>query len=161
MLISEVLHQNDRFPSFEPKQVDPEAILHLLDAAVWAPNDGLREPWRFLFVEGKHREEALPLHRRKAPAHLVIIANAEGAMHKQAEDLAAVYCLIQNLKLLGMDNGIGIEVCIEGWIYDETVRQRLGIRNHERIAAILNIGYADIGSPSQKDQPPRLCIREC
>ncbi|WP_410767767.1 nitroreductase family protein [Fontibacillus sp. BL9] len=145
---------------FEREKVEPELILQLLETAVWAPNDGLREPWRFLFMTGEQRREALPLHR-EAPAHLVVIADAVGDAHKQEEDLAAVFCLIQNMRLLGLEHNIGMLICMDDWIHDSPLRQRLGIRDHERIAAILDIGYTEIGDTAKEIQTSSLRISEC
>lgn len=153
------LERFSRFAHFEQKIIAPEQILQLLETAVWAPNDGLREPWRFLFVDGEWRRKALPLHH-EAPAHLVVIAKAAGELHKQVEDLAAVYCLIQNLRLLGMEQSIGVKVCIKDWMYDRTLCQSLGIRADERIAAILDIGYVAVYETTGEAQYPGLRITE-
>lgn len=160
MSITSLLGKGCRPGRFEQKEVEPELILKLLETAVWAPNDGLREPWRFLFVEGEKGREAMPLHR-EAPAHLVVIADAVGDMHKQEEDLAAVFCLIQNMRLLGLEQNIGMLICMDDWIHDSSLRQRLGIRDHERIAAILDIGYAEIGDTTKEIHTSRLRISEC
>ncbi|WP_171056063.1 hypothetical protein [Paenibacillus sinopodophylli] len=148
------------YAQFEQKTITFEPILHLLETAVWAPNDGLREPWRFLFVEVEHQRKALPLHH-EAPAHLVVIATAAGEEHKQAEDLAAVYCLIQNLKLLCLDQHIGVNVHIKDWMYERILCESLGIRDNERIAAILDIGYMASHDATDADPFPTLRISEC
>lgn len=153
------LEKMARCSQFERKRVAPESILRLLETAVWAPNDGLREPWRFLFVDGGQRSEALPLHH-EAPAHLVVIAHAAGDAHKQAEDLAAVYCLIQNLRLLGLEQGIGVKVCLPDWMYERALCRSLGIRDQERIAAILDIGYAIVQEVGTEAPSPALRITE-
>jgi hypothetical protein len=154
------LAEISQFTRFEQKTIAPELILSLLETAVWAPNDGLREPWRFLFIDGEQGKQALPLHHA-APAHLVVIAKAAGDLHKQAEDLAAVYCLIQNVRLLGLERQIGINVFVEEWMYDHVLQQSLGIRDKERIAAILDIGYVAAGAANGQERYPALRISEC
>ncbi|MFC4599909.1 hypothetical protein [Cohnella hongkongensis] len=149
-----------RAPRLQPAAVEAAAVLELLETAVWAPNDGLREPWRFLFVDGERRKSALPRHR-EGPAHLVVIAKAAGDPHKQEEDLAAVYCLVQNLKLLAGEQGLAVHVHIEDWMYDPGLCQSLGIRANERIAAVLDIGYADVQGEAAKteEEPPYPRLR--
>lgn len=159
MSITSLLRDSRPSDRFDQDIIEPERILQLLETAVWAPNDGLREPWRFLFVNGALGKEALPLHRR-APAHLVVIADAVGDMHKQEEDLAAVYCLIQNMRLLGLEQNLAMSVCMEDWIHEDSTRQRLGIRDSERIAAILDIGDANIADTA-KEEAFRIRITEC
>lgn len=161
MSVTSLLEKSWRPVRFDPKKVEPERILQLLETAVWAPNDGLREPWRFLFVDGGQAEKALP-HHRNAPAHLAVIADMVDDPHKQEEDLAAVFCLIQNLRLLGLEQGIGMVVNIEDWVHNDTLRQRLGIRQHERIAAVLDMGYMEhAGRAAEPVQTASLRIHEC
>lgn len=40
------------------KEVTQETVLNLLEDAVWAPNHGLREPWRFIFVPADRRKDS-------------------------------------------------------------------------------------------------------
>jgi len=75
--------------------------------------------------------------------------------------LAAVYCLIQNLKLLGLEQGIGVKVAWEDWMYDRDLCRSLGIRDGERIAAIADLGYAVFPGTVEKEPFPQLRISEC
>ncbi|WP_148497674.1 nitroreductase family protein [Paenibacillus senegalensis] len=111
-----------------------------MSSAVWAPNDGLREPWRFLYIDGAYTAQALPEHEA-APAHLVVIAHQRKSSHIQEEDLCAVYGLIQNLRLLIREHGLATRIAIEEWMYGQAARLRLGIADDERIAAVMDMGY--------------------
>src|SRR5690625_7641344 len=35
---------------YNNKKVTEEAVLELLENAIWAPTHGMRQPWRFIFV---------------------------------------------------------------------------------------------------------------
>src|SRR5699024_11325196 len=35
---------------YNNKKVTEEAVLELLEDAIWAPTHGMRQPWRFIFV---------------------------------------------------------------------------------------------------------------
>lgn len=46
---------------YNNKKVTEEKVLEILEAAIWAPTHGLRQPWRFLFVD----MDQLPSFARK------------------------------------------------------------------------------------------------
>lgn len=121
-------------------EVNKQDVLQCLATAVWAPNDGLREPWRFLYVDASAAVHALPEHQ-PASVHLVVIAQQRNTPHVQEEDLCAVYGLVQNLRLLLRERDLGMRIHIVDWMYTQAARRRLGIASDERIAALLDIGY--------------------
>ncbi|MFD2876436.1 hypothetical protein ACFTAO_11490 [Paenibacillus rhizoplanae] len=79
-------------------------VLRLLNEAVWAPNDGMREPWRFIYVTGDRTEATGKLlfsEEAPSPPFLLVVAREEMDPHKQDEDYAAVCSLIQNFSTAG------------------------------------------------------------
>lgn len=123
------------------RPVDQQEVLAILESAVWAPNDGLREPWRFIYVDGEHAAALWPEHPA-APAHLIVIAMLSEASHKQLEDLCAVYGLIQNIHLLAWERQLSVRTSNAAWIYSSAVHEQLKLKERERIAAVLDLGYA-------------------
>lgn len=129
----------------------PHTILELLNEAVWAPNDGMREPWRFIYVtEVAAAKRTTPgtatnnLYSARAdrvtPPFLLVVAKEEANSHKQQEDYAAVCCLIQNMQLLAKSRSWPIRRSIPQWGYDPEQRQSYGLRPLERIVAVLELG---------------------
>lgn len=119
----------------------PQNILELLNEAVWAPNDGMREPWRFIYVpgwqaDGKLRssggETSLPF--------LLVVAKEEADPHKQDEDYAAGCCLVQNFQLLAQSKPWHVRRLTPEWIYDKERCKPFGLRPLERIVAVLELG---------------------
>nr|WP_308216635.1 nitroreductase family protein [Pseudalkalibacillus decolorationis] len=52
MAVANMIKERRSIKKFKEEPVPHELICELLNIAVWAPNDGLREPWRFiLFLE--------------------------------------------------------------------------------------------------------------
>jgi nitroreductase len=47
---------------FTGKPVDVEVVKEMLEAANWAPNHGLTEPWRFVVYQGEKVSEFGQLH---------------------------------------------------------------------------------------------------
>lgn len=63
MEILDALKNRKAVRRFQNREVETEKIAKLLEAATWAPNDRLREPWHFYVVTGeaKKRYEELIL----------------------------------------------------------------------------------------------------
>ncbi|CAH0122632.1 hypothetical protein PAE9249_05204 [Paenibacillus sp. CECT 9249] len=117
-------------------------ILELLNVAVWAPNDGLREPWRFIFV-GSGSTDVMSGLQDQAPAYLILVVKEDRDLHKREEDLAAACCLMQNFRLLAQESMLHVRMTMNDWIYDRTCIRRYGVQNDERIVAVLEMGYLE------------------
>lgn len=135
-----VMSGGDTLPSHQ-SQVSPQAILELLNEAVWAPNDGLREPWRFIYIAGGEAVDKLWNPAGDASSSfLLMVAKEESDSHKQEEDYAAVCCLIQNFQLLARAKPWQVHRLLPEWIYDQKRCEPLGIRPKETIVAVLELG---------------------
>ncbi|RXZ80357.1 hypothetical protein EBB07_19445 [Paenibacillaceae bacterium] len=125
---------------FEMRPVPQALVLELLNHAVWAPNHRLREPWKFIYIANDNRE-GLEFFHKQVPAHLIVTMKNESDAYKHDENLAAVFCLIQNFKLLAWEKKLGVNVSFYDWMFDRGVCQKLGIPEKERIAAVLDLGF--------------------
>ncbi|CQR57935.1 nitroreductase family protein [Paenibacillus riograndensis] len=130
---------------FSGQPVPRQLVLELLNDAVWAPNDGLREPWRFIYADngGSGRLSGL---QEPAPAYLIVVMKEESDPYKRDEDFAAVCCLLQNFQLLACERRLGVRRTMNDWIYDRKQMNAFGVQDKERIAAVLEIGFWD-GDP--------------
>jgi nitroreductase len=157
--ISAVIRERISIKSnYLPLEVKEEDIVTLLNDAVWAPNHGLREPWRFLFVSGERKDAfiqtVLACYEAKAhekvrskladvPAFLVAIMPEDPRQKIWEEDFAAISTLIQNLQLLGWEKELGMVWKTPNHMYDPKFRRALGVQNGEKIVGILQLGYFD------------------
>lgn len=57
--VLEALHQRRSIRRYQPVPVEPERIVRVLDAAIWAPSAHNRQPWRFCVVQTQKQREAL------------------------------------------------------------------------------------------------------
>ncbi|AST00222.1 nitroreductase [Geobacillus thermocatenulatus] len=143
---------------YKPDPVPVELITELLNEAVWAPNHGLREPWRFLFVPTEQKEhfietvasafsgeEQEKTRRRleQAKAFLIVIMREDPRQKQWEENFAAVSALIQNFQLLAWERQLGVVWKTNPHIYDPKVRERLGVRPGEKIVGFLHLGFFD------------------
>ncbi|MGO4699416.1 nitroreductase family protein [Paenibacillus sp. 2TAB26] len=128
----------------EDRYVSSQDILETLNIAVWAPNDGLREPWRFIYVTGEEAVAKLaPSHGNTSQSLLIVLAKKEANPHKQEEDYAAACCLIQNFQLLANSKGWYVRRTMPEWIYERRLPIPLKIDLQERIVAVLEVGTVE------------------
>lgn len=161
-----------RFAADEPSRA---VIERLLTAATWAPYHHCDEPWRFIVVSGNARHElgeiaaqaldrdpALPVkafHRLvlkererflRAPVIVIVVAlGAENPIDVE-ENYAACCAATQNLLLAAQNEGLSGYWRTGKIIREQSIRESLGILEHERIVAMVYIGTPDKGA----DVPP-------
>lgn len=156
---------------FQPAAVPRPRIERALQAAVWAPNHKLTEPWRFIVVgpEGKRRlgavyarlkQDAVPVDitpearseiGRKAVAKLMgkptvmaVTCAVSGDPLRDREDYAATCCAIQNIMLAAWEDGIGMQWSTSGLIDDAEALAVLGVDpQRERVVGLLYAGFAE------------------
>src|ERR671914_332070 len=115
---------------FKDEPVPREAVERMLDAAVWAPNHRLTEPWRFFVLEkgstARQRAADLayefalqrnndPVRAERAqqtvlePPVLVYVYCVPGPREEVSrENYAAVCCAVQNVCLAGVAEGLAV-----------------------------------------------------
>lgn len=153
---------------FLNKEVKEELVIELLEDATWAPNHGMREPWRFIFVGADRLPEfakqiaaTYPEERQQnredylnEPNAILVVVMEEPELQKQwDENFEAVSALIQNFWLLAWEKQLGVVWKTNPHIYDEKVKEILGAGNNEKIIGFLHLGYFD-KAPEVKQRTP-------
>ncbi|MUT67212.1 nitroreductase [Paenibacillus sp. NEAU-GSW1] len=160
---------------FRNEPIETSEILELLNIAVWAPNHGMREPWRFIlyrdggrqaFADAVLKTYTSEEHKKMGagkleyytniPAHLVIILKEDPRQKEWDEDYAAVCCLIQNFQLAAWERGIGVVWKTNWYSYDPKFREAAGLKPGEKIVGVLHIGYPEQVPPER----PRTSAEE-
>jgi len=172
---------------YEDRPVPAGLIEELLEAAVWAPNHHLTQPWRFILVQGEGRcriaqanrllaEQEIPgvpsdLERRAqrgaaayarmmaVPAFVVVLVAEDPRPAIRIEDLVATSCVLQNLLLLAADRGLGVAVKSYAVIHQPAFRQGLGITPGEAVVAVLQVGYPAVIPAARPRRPARDVLR--
>ncbi|MCM3292558.1 MULTISPECIES: nitroreductase family protein [Paenibacillus] len=166
MSIASIIRERRSIHEFNDKPVDRSLVLQLLNDAVWAPNHGLREPWRFIYAEGEGKarimnglltildktklRDATPEQRQKfeehlmhVPAYLHVVMPEDPRPNIWQEDLEAVSALIQNFQLLGWEHGLGMLWHTGDYIYNKQYREMVGVQPGEKLVGVIRIGYFD------------------
>lgn len=138
------------------KEVKAETVLSLLNDAKWAPNHGLREPWRFIFVN----KERLPLFAKLVAATypeelqqnreeylnepnaiLVVLMEEEEVLKRWEDNFGATASLIQNFSLLAWEQELGVVWKTNPHIYNPEVKRIVDAKENEKIVGFLHLGY--------------------
>lgn len=167
MHIFELIKARRSIPRFTADPVPREVVERMLEAATWAPNHHLTEPWEFVVLEGHAKEYFAEIRRRfrltlfpdpSAPeaqkaaqkvyqdtlgtAVIIVVTTAVSPDPTLAEeDFAATFCAIQNMLLVAASAGVGTYPRTGGLVHDPALRAFLELPADRRIAAVVYVGY--------------------
>jgi nitroreductase len=174
---SDVIQNRRTIKRFTDRPVSRTEMETLLAAATLGPNHRLTQPWRF-YVLGPDARYAygLALGDRKArklddPAAARAMRETVAAEHRalpgmiavavvtnenpeiREEDYAAVMMGIENLALTAVELGLGTALKTGAVMNDPAARVAAGVRDEERIVAIVNVGAPAELPPPKKREP--------
>jgi len=163
-------------------EVPRETIVELIDAAVWAPNHKMTQPWRFTVLTGNARAElgqvwaksaaaGLPADQRdafiageakkplRAPVLIIASLRTDANPIVAEEDMTATAAAVQNLLLAAHAKGLAA-----GWksgkiCYNADVKRFLGLDPTDRIIAIVYLGAVAKEEPAVKPRDVEGAIR--
>ena len=182
MNLTEIIKDRRSVHRFQDREVSPELIIELLDAAVWAPNHHVTEPWRFILVHGDSKEKLAQTvkgiresketdpEKKKAigekiykkissnPMYLIVIVKEDENPIVREDDFAAACCLLQNFSLLAWEQGIGMTWHSYGWLKDPIFREAYGIQPNERAICNMHMGYPEIIPMAQDRKPAKELV---
>ena len=148
--------------SFADRVPSRDLIARLIEAATWAPNHRLTEPWRFVVLAGEERarfgehlatamaaagatEKAVESTRAKPSRSPILVVVAQRGPAASAEvdreDYAAVACATQNLLLAATAEGLASKWSTGEMAEMHAAREFLGLGEHDRIVAYVYLGY--------------------
>ncbi len=157
-----------------------EVIERLIEAAIWAPNHKMTEPWRFHVLAGAGREamaddvarwleaEGKPEGAQRsarakllrAPVILVVtqVGNQDDAV-RDLEDYASCAIAVQHVLLAAHAEGLVAHLSTDAMAQYEGAKRYLGLALHDRIVAYVNLGYARDGEPPKEGQRSAPVVR--
>ncbi len=159
----EALRTRRTVGAFAPEAPPLDVIARAIEAATWAPNHHLTEPWRFHVLVGPAREElaaaicaTLPPEKAtdaerasvrgkigRAPVLVVVTqVGSPDDVVRDLEDYAACACATQNLLLAAHAEGLAAKWSTGKLAHSEGAKRYLGVRKHDRIVAYVYVGYA-------------------
>jgi len=170
MSILELIKSRRSIYQFKPRLIPLNLLNQCLEAAIWAPNHKITEPWRFWVIGEKTQTDLAVIYAEnralkraekgskgfdeiydKAMAKFLAIPKivlvgqvlAKDKVTLQ-EDYAACSCAIQNLQLAGWELGIGTQWSTGPIIEDKRTYDVLKIDSSQlRLIGALYMGYPD------------------
>ncbi|MCP3742039.1 nitroreductase family protein [Rossellomorea sp. BNER] len=163
---------------FDPREVEREKIETLLEAATYAPNDRMREPWHFYVLQGdslkRYEQVALDYLQKRFPTkpHLVessmkaitktpliivvtsaIVDGDEGAT---IDNTFAVSSAIMSMWLMAEQLGLGMVWRTRGvgFVHDSELHTFIDAPDSEQLVGTLCIGYPAEEITSVKKRTP-------
>nr|WP_217365389.1 MULTISPECIES: nitroreductase [Brevibacillus] len=169
--VVETLKERRAVRNYIPKEVETEKIQALLDCAVLAPNDRLRQPWHFYVIRGEAKQrfeeiaKAFLLERfptkpnlvqdslavlEKTPLVIVVTSDVIPGDEASSEDNEyAVCCAIHSMWLAAKELGLGMVWRTRGigLVRDERLLEFLGSPENKKVVGTLFIGYPEADAP--------------
>ncbi len=149
--------------NFADRPVSKSAIERMLDAAVWAPNHRLTEPWRFAILEkgslararvadlggeaimertGNERRAAAGRAKVLSPPYVICVYCVPGAdAETTKENYAAVCCAAQNISLAGAAEGLAVTWETGGVTRHRELNAAVGAEESWDLVTMLLIGF--------------------
>lgn len=137
----------------------------IIDAAVWAPNHYLSEPWRFVVLMGDERAklgdamskalmatstssptpEQLDNERKRPLNASVIIALVSSPKSDPKivpqEEMVAAGAALQNMLLAAHSLGLGAMVRTSSHAYSKVIKEFFGMTDVERLVGLVYLGH--------------------
>jgi nitroreductase len=177
--VLEAIHTRRTIKTYRPDPVPRSVIERVLEAAVWAPNHRLTEPWEFVVVAGAALEGLARLRREMTAAFLAtqnglsadqVAGQAEEGYRKaiaapvtvavsmaqhadpaiREEDYAATATAIQNMLLAAHGLGLGAFWSTNKLIDYPPARALLGVGEDRRIVGLVQLGYPAQSRPARR-----------
>lgn len=158
-----------------PERPSRETIERLLDAATWAPNHHLTEPWRFFVLTGEARdalgqamgralngepttpEEQDTFDRTAAKALrspvVIAIAVEIGPNAVEAEEVAAGAAAVQNLLLAAHALGLAAMWRTGAAAFHPEIKAHFGLAPTDHLLGFVYLGYPAGPAPVRERRP--------
>jgi nitroreductase len=175
MNVVEAIKSRRSIKKFTDRPVPREVVESLLENVTAAPNHHLTQPWR-IYVLGPEARYAygFALGARKAkkledpaakekmqmtvaeehralPGMLAFAMTLDENAEKREEDYASLLMGIQNFSLAAVAAGLGTHLKTGAIMEDPAARAAAGVKDGERIVAIVNVGYpAEVPAPKAR-----------
>jgi nitroreductase len=179
MKASDAIRDRRSIKRFTDRPVTRDEIETILAAATLAPNHKLTQPWRFYVLGPEARyayglalgnrkarkledraaanamRETVAAEHRALPAMIAVAVVDSDNPETREEDYAAGMMAVQNMSLVAVELGLGTHIKTGAVMSDPDARAAAGVRDGERIVAVLNVGVpAEVPGPKKREAAP-------
>ena len=179
MDVLDAIHTRRSVGKVRPERPPRDAVARIVEAATWAPNHRLTQPWRFVVLAGEARGDlGAVVGRAQAARHpegsedaAVAFAKAAGKPLRapvviavaveptvapkvvEIEEITAGAAAIQNLLLAVHAEGLAAIRRTGDPCYDPAVKTHLGLSESAFLLGFVYLGYPD-GAPPVRERIP-------
>ena len=174
----EALKKRRAVRQFEAREVEREKIELLLEAATYAPNDRMREPWHFYVLQGdslkRYERVALDYLQKRFPTKpnlvqssmeaitktplIIVVTSAlvEGDEGATIDNTFAVSSAIMSMWLMAEELGLGMVWRTRGvgLVHESGLHEFIGASDTEQLVGTLCIGYPEERITTEKKRMP-------
>ncbi|MEK5437795.1 MULTISPECIES: nitroreductase family protein [Paenibacillus] len=137
---------------FKADSIQEDDLLNWLEAASYAPNHRMNEPWELLFIGPETRAKLK--HKTNfgsAPVVLAILSKPGATAFERDENVMAAACFAQNFLLAAHEMGVGAYWASLGALPHN--REILGVPQDYDVIGLFGIGYPE-EVPNAKPRTP-------
>lgn len=147
--------------AYDPRPLDRETLLELLELARWAPNHHLTEPWELRVLgpralerlkQASGPEQAPKLDR--CPTLVACSCHLSGYPVQDEEDLHSTACAIYAVMLGAHSRGIASYWRTPDVLREPAGREALALEPDERPVGLLHLGYGKGDKPAPGRSEP-------
>ncbi|MEK4007009.1 nitroreductase family protein [Paenibacillus sp. FSL H3-0333] len=152
MTIIDTIQTRRTIKAFRPDPIKEEELNTWLEAASYAPNHRMNEPWELLFIGPQTR--AAMNHKTDfggAPVLIGVLSKSAATTMEREENIMAVSCFIQNFMLAAHEAGAGVFWSSLGGTAKG--REVLSVPEEQDVIAVLAVGYPS-EVPAVKQRTP-------
>lgn len=142
MNVIDLIQSRRNIKAFKPDPIAKDQIISWLQAASYAPNHRMTEPWEILFIGAETRAK---LHHKTdfggAPVVIAVLSTPAKTELDREEHIEAVACFLQNFMLAAHAEGVGT-----GWSSlgaSTKSREILGVQEGYDVVGIIPIGIPE------------------
>ena len=154
MDIMKTIYERRSVRQYTDQQIDKEVLGKLLDTAIWAPNGGNSNPWRFIVVTSEAQKKLLLKFTPGVfdmPAAIVVICTESKQKNinenKRMIHMADAAVAAENIVLAA--HALGIGSCMVVSFADLAIRNILNIPEQISPKILITLGY-----PAESPEPP-------
>ncbi len=150
--VLQAIYQRRSIREFTEREIEPEIILEIIRAGIWAPSGLNNQPWRFVIIGDKDIKEQLS--RQTHYSHIIMAAQVliavyldKEAMYDSVKDYQSAGACIQNMLLAAEALELGAVWLGQILKNKAEVNTILKLDDRFDLMAVLALGY-----PRHKEQ---------
>ena len=169
MDVKEAISKRRSIRKYQRKEVPPDLIRELIDAARLAPSGSNAQPCRYYIVKDDETKERLRENQifeqdfvYQAPVLIVCCADVQSYMQgikgwsEENQNRALRDLSIASAFLVLRATELGLATCYVGWMKKDRIKDVLDIPRHYIVPFVIAVGYAN----EQPEPLPRKSIDE-